>query len=106
LAYLTAQPGVLAWKNSSTGVMYQGRWLSKTGYSIKGVSDILGVYQGKFFAIEVKTPEAYKKRYCNLSQDQLAFMKRVHACGGMAYVVDNLQAVVMWFDQIKVKHDQ
>lgn len=58
----------------------------------KGVADILGIYQGKFLAIEVKRPEARDdagkiiQRAGTLSNHQRAFLEDVKAQGGIAVV--------------------
>lgn len=49
---------------------------------IKGVSDILGVYKGRFVAIEVKRFETQH----NISLPQMAFMEAIKLNGGIAFV--------------------
>lgn len=51
-------------------------------YGSAGIADIIAVIDGRYIAIECKTPEAYKKKDHNCSPAQLAFKKHVqHACG-------------------------
>lgn len=55
----------------------------------KGVSDLVGVYHGKFVALEVKTPE----NRTGLTLYQREFLKKVKRAGGKAYVVRSLRDV-------------
>ena len=84
LMYLNYLPGCFAWKNNSTGIFDQARGCyrkSKNKYAINGVSDILGVYQGRFLAIEVKKPGAP-----DATDEQKNFIKRIGKSGGIAGV--------------------
>jgi len=52
-----------------------------------GISDLLGVYQGRFFAIEIKAPRGHASPF------QIEFLKRVKENGGisiLAYSVDDV----------------
>jgi penicillin-binding protein-related factor A (putative recombinase) len=52
----------------------------------KGVSDLIGVYHGRFTALEVKLPS--NKR--GLTLYQKVFLQKVKRAGGRAYVVRSL----------------
>jgi len=54
----------------------------------RGISDILGCYQGKLLAIEVKKPGG------RVSPDQTRFIERVNAEGGIAFVAWSVDDVV------------
>ncbi len=54
----------------------------------KGISDILGCYQGRFLAIEVKKPGG------RVSPDQETFIARVNEEGGIAFVAWSVDDVV------------
>lgn len=56
--------------------------------SSRGVADILGSYQGKLLAIEVKTARG------RISDDQQAFIDRVNQEGGLAFVARSLDDVM------------
>ena len=58
-------------------------------FHIRGASDILGIYNGKFLAIEVKTPQ----RRRSVSEEQHAFMERVKEEGGIAFVATSIEDV-------------
>jgi hypothetical protein len=54
----------------------------------KGISDILGIYQGRFLAIEVKRPGG------RVSREQREFLNRVNAEGGLGFVAYSVDDVV------------
>lgn len=54
----------------------------------KGVSDIIGIYKGRFLAIELKAPRGY------LSDDQKAFLAAVEAQGGIAFMAKSVEDVI------------
>jgi penicillin-binding protein-related factor A (putative recombinase) len=54
----------------------------------KGISDILGVYEGRFLAIEVKRPGG------RVSSEQRAFIERVNEEGGVGFVAYSVDDVV------------
>jgi penicillin-binding protein-related factor A (putative recombinase) len=65
-----------------------GYWFAthQTQYGQVGVADILGVYHGVFFALEVKRPG----RVHTLTVNQDRFLARVRRHGGKAIVVTSL----------------
>jgi len=78
LEYLSYLPECYAWKNHSTGIYDPTRKVfrkNKNKHVIKGASDILGIYQGLFLAIEVKTP----KRRSSVTIEQRAFLDQIAA---------------------------
>lgn len=60
---------------------------NKNPHRIKGVSDILGLYKGRFLAIEVKVPKKYP------TPEQKEFIAQVNARGGIAFVARSLADV-------------
>ena len=83
------------WKNPTTG-FFDGKKMRKhkSSFAINGPSDILGVVDGRIVCIEVKTPTGV------VSPDQVAFIRRVQACGGLACVARSVdqtrQSFVEW----------
>lgn len=69
-------------------------------YSRSGVSDILGVYQGHFVAIEVKTPEAYRGKLNGATANQVRFHESVIKEGGFARVVDSVEAALAFLEEV------
>lgn len=90
LTYLNYLPHCFAWKNNSTGVFDAKRGCfrkSKNKFAINGVSDILGVYNGRLLAIEVKKPGGVT------SKEQKQFINRVVRLGGIAGVARSIDEV-------------
>lgn len=56
--------------------------------SYKGVSDILGMWNGRMLAIEVKRPGGL------VTADQHAFINRVKTEGGIAFVARSVEDVI------------
>jgi len=65
---------------------------------IKGIADIVGVYQGRFIAIEVK------RKGKKPSLDQKAFLQRIEDCGGIAFVCDDDTNVISQLEEIYEKN--
>lgn len=55
---------------------------------IKGIADIIGVYKGRFVAIEVKAKGKKPSAF------QIAYLERVKQCGGIAFVCDDDKEVM------------
>lgn len=91
LIYLNYLSGCFAWKNNSTGVFDPVRGVyrkSKNKFAINGVSDILGIYNGRLLALEVKRSESDKP-----TKEQQDFIDRVIKLGGIAGVVRSIDDV-------------
>lgn len=91
LQYLEFIQGCYAWKCNTHGVFDPTKKVfrkSKNKYAINGVSDILGVYQGKFLAIEVKTPQNKKR-----SDEQNLFIETINKNGGIAFYATSVEDV-------------
>ena len=89
LEFLEWYPGYY-WKNNSVGVYDARKQVyrkAKSKYIINGVSDILGVVNGKFVAIEVKSAKG------RLSESQKDFMHQVKDKGGIAFVARCIEDV-------------
>lgn len=84
---------VFCWRVNNTGVpdpSAKGGWRKQNGYNMPGMSDILGLFHGKFIAIEVKTPE----RKTNVSDTQQNFIDNVNLQGGVAFVASSVEDVI------------
>jgi hypothetical protein len=64
------------------------------GYGVRGIPDIIGVYNGHFFAIEVKAPGGKPKPW------QEMIMGRIQKAGGIAIVADDLRPVKEMFEAL------
>lgn len=69
-------------------------------YSKAGIADIIGVYRGRFVAIEAKTPAAYKKVNAGATKNQADFLDRVCMHGGFARVACTVAQVEQFIDEI------
>jgi hypothetical protein len=82
----TVKARIKAWLKRE-GVFY---WSAAAGpFSSHGISDILAVKDGVFYAIEVKAPG----KAGNATPHQLRFIAAIKAAGGRGAVVDTLDAV-------------
>lgn len=91
LHYLEFLPGCFAWKNNTTGVFDPQKKVFRkpqNKFAINGVSDILGIYKGRFLAIEVKKP-SNKLR----PEHQIQFINNVIKNGGIAFFATSVEEV-------------
>jgi penicillin-binding protein-related factor A (putative recombinase) len=102
LAWLNFQKNTFAFKVNTVGIFDPVKKVFRRNmnrFIVKGTSDILGVSRGKMIAIEVKTPESYKKMDHRMEQ-QLSFIERVKHSGGYGLVTYSLDGVIEWFKQL------
>lgn len=81
LTWLNHQPGVFAFKINTVGIWDPTKKLfrrNKNPHVHKGTSDIMGLKNGQFFAIEVKTSTTIKKP----SPEQISFLGTITKQGG------------------------
>lgn len=91
LKYLEFLPGCFAWKNPTSGYYDARKGIFRkqvSKYAINGVADIIGVLNGRFLAIEVKTPEN-KLRPAH----QERFLEQINKKGGIAFFATSLEEV-------------
>lgn len=69
---------------------------------LTGISDLIGVYRGRFVAIEVKDPA----NTAGPTPRQKLFMSRVKAAGGVAFVARDLDKVKRIIDAITPKEEE
>ena len=82
--------GVFCWKNQSVGIYDPIKRTFRRANNqahIKGVSDILGIIEGKFLAIEVKSAKG------QVTPEQRSFLARINNEGGIAFVARNVDQV-------------
>ena len=116
LTYLKAQ-GIYCWKSQTVGIYDPKRRIfrkSNNPHHINGIADILGIYQGRFLAIEVKKPYISKKTNAIkhrtqeeleklASDDQLVFLNHIKGRGGVAFMADNLDVVKEQLELWKIR---
>lgn len=79
---------IFAWPCDSIGIFDPTKKIYRkrhSQYHLKGVSDILGIYNGKFLAIEVKSKTG------RLSPEQVWFLAEVKAKGGIAFMARSIE---------------
>ena len=72
---------------NNMGIFHYKHWQGGM-QGMKGISDIIGIYQGKFLAIEVKTLRG------RLSDHQLRFIDNIKKEGGIAFVARSVDDVI------------
>lgn len=82
-------------KIKTTGTFDQkiGKFRKPSPWYRKGVSDILGIYKGKFLAIEVKSAKG------RLSPNQIIFQQEVTEHGGYALTIKSIEELEL---QLKI----
>lgn len=74
---------IFAWKNETTGIYDPKKKVfrkKKSKHHMTGQSDILGIFCGRFLAIEVKKRGGYA------TKEQKEFMANIRRGGGFAFV--------------------
>jgi penicillin-binding protein-related factor A (putative recombinase) len=83
--------GIFAWRQNNVGIYDPSRKVyRKSKTAMPGVSDLLGIYKGRFLAIECKVGKN------KVSEEQSAFLLRVQKEGGVALVCYSLDDLEAW----------
>lgn len=102
LEWLNYQPGVMAFKINTTGIYDPKRQVFRrilNPFIHLGTSDILGLCNGTFFCIEVKTP----KRLRQVTDEQWRFLEQVKSRGGYGIVASSLNEVEAFIYSVRQK---
>ena len=78
---------IFVWRNQTTGIFDPQRKVFRTLNGVgarKGVADILGIFNGRPLAIEVKTSKG------KLTDDQISFLSQFNDAGGIAFVARSI----------------
>lgn len=70
----------------TAGIFHFKHWGGPMGHP--GVSDILGCYQGRMIAIELKSPTG------KATPDQIRFIQNVNDAGGIGFVAKSIDEVI------------
>lgn len=90
---LTCRNGYF-WRNNTVGVFDPTRkQFRKNAQQEKGVADILGIFNGKFIAIECKASGIK-----TLRPDQENFKERFEKSGGIFYLANDIDEFIKWFE--------
>ena len=93
LTYLNIQPGCFAFKCNTTGIWDTERKIFrriKSQHIHKGTSDIIGVFRGRMFAIEVKKPGGPTSTKTYATKEQKIFLENIKANGGLGVVARSI----------------
>lgn len=73
--------------------MRKGKWCPSPNQT-KGVADIIGIYEGRPIAIEVKAPKG------KVSKDQEVFLTNWHEAGGDLCIARSVKDVEFFLGQL------
>lgn len=85
--------GLLFMVNNNSHSKYEGALMKALGL-IPGVSDLLFIYKGTVYCIEMKTPAGYQ------SEDQIKWQSNVNAQGINYYIVRSLDEFKVLINKI------
>lgn len=86
---------VLCFKHRNVGIKKPNGSYIPLAFGEKGISDIIGCLpNGKFLAIEVKQPKG------RASPEQLDFLARLNAQGGVGFIAHSLDEAMEWMEPI------
>ncbi len=83
---LGLEPGLVLWRNN-VGAAFHAETKRPVQYGVGGVggSDLIGLLNGRFIALEIKTPTG------RIRAEQLGFIECVRANGGFAAIVRSVE---------------
>ena len=85
LEWLNLQWGCKAWRSNTGAVVREYKGKKRfTRFGHPGIADIIGVYRGRFLAVEVKRPGNRP------TLEQEAFLSEITALGGIAFCATSL----------------
>lgn len=108
LQWLNYQRGVFAFKVNNVGIWDAAKGIHRkpSKFSVPGTHDIIGLIHGKFFSIEVKTPEGLRKflnRPGKTELNQQAFMERVKKSGGASTAICSLDQTIAFIKKTELE---
>jgi hypothetical protein len=89
--------GVCVWRNNIAKAEIRGRWVA-FGVGGPGGADLIGLWHGRFVAIEVKTPVGKQ------TEEQRRFAALVQARGGEYVVLRSADEAHAWAAEIRRKY--
>lgn len=81
--------GLCVWRNNIGKTETNGRWIAY-GVGGPGGADLIGVYRGRFIAIEIKTPRGTQ------TDEQRRFQRLVELRGGIYVVLRSVAEARSW----------
>ena len=91
------EPDLVMWRNNC-GVATIGRSVIRYGVGNPGGSDLIGLYRGRFIAVEIKRPG--KKP----TAEQLLFASLVRRKGGEYVVLTSVEDAAQWLAELRTRY--
>lgn len=88
------QPGCVAYRVNNVGVWDETKQVHRKGNTEKGLPDVILIFRGRFFAVEVKAGRD------KLSVDQLHRKLEIERAGGVYFVARSTDDFLKWFIEI------
>jgi hypothetical protein len=86
---LGSTPGLVLWRNNCG---YDGERRVRYGVGSPGGADLIGVFNGRFVAVEIKTPQGRQ------SGDQRRFQSLVESKGGEYVILRSIDDALAWIN--------
>lgn len=90
-------PDLALWRNNVGNVEARTGYRIAFGVGGPGAADLIGLYRGRFVAIEVKTPTGRQ------NPDQRRFENLVHSKGGIYVVLRSVDDAKAWLAQLRTE---
>lgn len=86
-------PGLVLWRNNVGLAEMHGRKV-RFGVGGPGGADLIGVFNGRFVAVEIKTPTGRQ------SEEQRTFQQLVEKKGGIYVVLHSVDEALAWMETL------
>jgi hypothetical protein len=91
---LGADPELLLLRNNIGKAEIRGRWVAY-GVGGPGGADLIGIFRGRFVAVEIKTATGRQ------SPEQRMFQQLVERKGGVYVVLRSVEDAITWLESMK-----
>jgi Holliday junction resolvase len=98
LSESTIKDSIMAFLRKEGGHFWR---VGSSPYQRSGCPDILGIYRGFAIGLEIKTPEAFKKKDNGCTANQLVFMKKMEDNGALVLVACSVDQVREFLSELK-----
>lgn len=94
---LGSEPGLVLWRNNQ-GVADIRGYKVRFGVGGPGGADLIGIYRGRFIAIEIKTETGRQ------TPEQKTFQALVESLGGTYQILRSVNDALTWIESMRVQH--
>lgn len=95
---LGAMPGLCLFRNNIGMAERRGHKI-RFGVGGPGGSDLIGIYRGRFLAVEIKTPVGRQ------TEEQRTFEALITRLGGIYVVLRSVDEALRWFAELSAQQD-